>query len=871
MDESLSDFKEKKKNCTGPKKAVKPVNKPTLKKRQMKLKGQKDIRAVLSKKNELVSYSKDFDNVCKQSGIDVDSEQLQLAVALSKSLQPSEATDSQTTQSNSQERTARIRTTLQEYGFTVPEIKIVNPNKKLRKHRKHYQLLIQSEAERQQIIVDKYSQILFQNIDSLKCSPDKEKIYENSDSKLYFVATNVAYEVLRNNNIFYLDNLSIEKTSNKGGLLRDWSEIPGRPVSPKCCEELIMDISEITCSQDELDIILSGTLKHAKSIIKNKLQQASTVIIEGEDSYEQIGVDNDVITNSIEIHSEDTEIRFEDTPTKSGTSETIRSCSPDIFDDDSLSLPNHSRDIIRSSEPAEEPSDVCVTKEIAHNVEYCDGLEAPRTDIRPLQCSQRSDVTRRKSHDMELTECVGIPENSLACKNVCPDSKNSTRRKTNDFMDLTECVTHSSQQATNIKQIIDVTQSCDVNDLTIIQEVPGNSNIQECFEKDVETMDFTQSSNSTDNFPIVNISGSNKSLDDTIILNDVDIDIIHMLPRSDLPGQPVTIENNKDDSVHLTYDKYSKKSVLLEETSNSSFDEFLYDHSDDIDSNHVNNDENYSQKCSLRPEKEEMENVDLTQNTSSSEEVQITNNDSLNNEECSKSVDRNKLNLTTINKSQLGKNVDDISIDYDEVCSNAIKDNSVNVSNRSNAYEDNNCDNVENLTQSSQESAAFEISDKELDYSIHKSRFEEAIDVLPPEVNFGGISIMDISLVHNNSNFRRVKPSLDNHTFNRSIGDSYLPEVNVKKTVESIESNQPHRPITTPCKEITIYDKVKTPNNSEYIIKTNEVTPLADFASMSTPDRNKELDRYGLKPLKRKRGKWESINKIFQTLLASSC
>ncbi|CAH1641775.1 unnamed protein product [Spodoptera littoralis] len=46
---------------------------------------------------------------------------------------------------------------------------------------------------------------------------------------------------------------------------------------------------------------------------------------------------------------------------------------------------------------------------------------------------------------------------------------------------------------------------------------------------------------------------------------------------------------------------------------------------------------------------------------------------------------------------------------------------------------------------------------------------------------------------------------------------------------------------------------VKTPNKSEYVIKTCDVTPMSDYTSMSTPERNKELDKYGLKPFKRKR------------------
>ncbi|XP_048003297.1 structure-specific endonuclease subunit SLX4 [Leguminivora glycinivorella] len=57
----------------------------------------------------------------------------------------------------------------------------------------------------------------------------------------------------------------------------------------------------------------------------------------------------------------------------------------------------------------------------------------------------------------------------------------------------------------------------------------------------------------------------------------------------------------------------------------------------------------------------------------------------------------------------------------------------------------------------------------------------------------------------------------------------------------------------TPKTKVKNQVNVETPKQSEYIVKTDNVTPMMDYASMSTPERNKELDKYGLKPFKRKR------------------
>lgn len=47
---------------------------------------------------------------------------------------------------------------------------------------------------------------------------------------------------------------------------------------------------------------------------------------------------------------------------------------------------------------------------------------------------------------------------------------------------------------------------------------------------------------------------------------------------------------------------------------------------------------------------------------------------------------------------------------------------------------------------------------------------------------------------------------------------------------------------------------METPGN-DVVIKTHDVTPMGNYNEMDTPERNKELDKYGLKPLKKSKSK----------------
>ncbi|KAJ2944855.1 hypothetical protein O0L34_g1747 [Tuta absoluta] len=894
MDESLSDFQEKKKLACAKKPEKPSTSKVKSKKKIKKIQGQKDIRSVIKKKNELIAYYNDFDKVCKQSGIDVDSEQLQLAIALSKSLQETDAKVEEETSTSltSQERTGKIRTTLQEYGFVVPDVKVtVKRSRKIKKYKKNYKLLQTTEAEKQQVISDKYSQVLFHNLDKTKES--KFSVEANvSKVQLYHIGTNISYEELKDNNLLYVEDL-IEKSSNfVGCLLKDWAKIPGRPLSPTV-ESSRINFGKIICPQEDLDIVLSGLIEVAQKIVRNKLIEEPVVTINSSENCmegtEQLKMDVDcIVVDEVEPNTlgaaskkQTIEDKYVENSNLLTATQKVRSCSPDIFDD--------------------EVSEILDTSNQSTEVKSQELPEADKTK----QCTQI----------MDLTECVNVNSQTSSIIKPLPQlilsqENQINKRKSHDLMDITECVVGSSQPIREnpiVEENIDLTQNSDEESIKLTETI---TNIQE-----IQRMDLTQSSDTNDELPEVQIS-SNKSLDDTILLNEnayteqltiekdfggkkrgvthtkninnksiISLEILKPTSNVSLKNTAsITIDSEDEFDSHinekleeraispieciaschdLDYDQeignksleelnvsddYPKKNSGAKSKTESFFEEFVHRHSESTGSKDTTNDilcideasNNSTSDVNHSINKED--DIDLTQDTNTSEEAATP----------TKSDDIPK---TSYDSNNLGK-VGNVSIDYDELFDDLQRSHhspSKSISSRSQTTDFNSGSNIEKpstsdlVSHSSQNSEAFEISDKELDYSINQSRLEYPKD----NYDFGGISVVDN--LPDLPSFRPSTSNFEKRSIIRSFSESYLPAVEVKDNTEKVNKSKSNTTSPTSSKTPTQQILAKTPKNGEYIIKTDNVTPILDYQKMSTPEMNAELDKYGLRPFKIKR------------------
>ncbi|XP_047510175.1 uncharacterized protein LOC125053044 isoform X1 [Pieris napi] len=741
QDESLTEFQEKRK-IVGPKN---PQKKESKRKCQKRIKGQKDIRTLIKKKNDLIEYSKNFNNICKKSGVDIDSEQLQLAIALSKSLHDSKQCPNETDVTKtltSREQCNKIRTTLKEYGFQVPEVKATNLNKI---KRKRYNLLTTSDEEKQQIISAKYLQILSSKSNNVIIESNLQK------ESIFYKSTCMLFEEMRNDDVFYVNGL-VEKSLNTIFFLRDWSDIPGRCQSP-AFEGPYIGFNDIICSQDELNILLSGCIAMAQNICHVKLRNYSfqTEILchnTSQGSVEQAMsskiLSNETLSLSMSEkinnlqHNTDIEILNNDNEKNYIVNETLSqplSMVTECIDSET--------DLYRKSVAFSKSLNETTVSH--YRCKSPDLFDEEVSTI--LNMSSELSKPEVKYDTIDLTQCVP--------SNMKPQISNVSKRLSNDVMELTECIAGGL----NCEDRIDLTQELNDDDTIVyvdenvnFRKTMGSSKKFECDQimvldeintvsivpdsvadvikeniQTIDTMNLTESSESGDSLPDINVVGVDKK---------------------------GTIKNIND----TLYDKL--------ETEVPNFTS--RDNERNIQDNSTN------------------DNIHLTQSKEYND--------------CSVNSDLSKM-------YNLGK-IDNLSVDYDDMFDQIIK-NSTNVSestNNSKKYiTQNKNSSFSNSEEPASDSESCRLSDQELNYSVN------------------------IGIDNSKNNFEDL-PSID---------------MNCQKN--SVECN-----ILTPVKEKN-FEIIKTPSNNEYIIKTVDVTPMQNFEAMSSPERNKELEKYGLKPFKRKR------------------
>ncbi|XP_041971427.1 structure-specific endonuclease subunit SLX4 isoform X2 [Aricia agestis] len=875
MDESLGDFQEKKIINAGSKK--KKPSKCTIKK-DRKLKGQKDIRALVkSRKNELLTYTKDFDQACKNSGLDVDSEQLQIAIALSKSLQDFGPQQDEVSNDikplTAKERSRKIKSTLQEYGFKVPNTAVQKTRRRVTN--KNSKLLNTSECIKKEVINNKYLQILQRN----PTPPVSGLVeYDQSGKEVYHKTTNILYSKIRTVDEFYVPNL-IEKTTHRTSLLRDWSEIPGRPLSP-VVEVNRFKFDEVLFSQEELDCILSHPLQEVQEIIKSKsmmiCDEDRTINIEKTDKDMNLSIENEMNAETCGIINS----KFNEKHTC--IAQENRSNSPDLFDED----------------------------DYTPTIQF----DEDQTQCSEVKCSSRSN----KSSFMDLTECVGNTNNiqrtihmdtkfltvesskileDTNSKEIRPvvfvtqaESKNKvfemsinskassseTLREINDFMEVTDCVAseldynvidnygnkihlksleevvkqHLSKEDQAVKVnknlqsplAFSPSNSVDVEGIENIDLTQGSDNTilsSETIQNNVPiSVDLTQSSNSNEDLPVVNISGSKEeSLDATIILydNDANTNIFNDKSHENIISSDVIYDKNKNQN-NTSMFTTSNVNLVNKEHHKVCSDSIVFEVNGITGSPNKNISKDNNDISSMSNIDETIiseDNIDHTQRP----ELLCMSEDKIDLTQSPQSPNK------THSIESLGKQ-NNISIDYDELYDNMMTVSS-DIRNKEDSLLDDSNDSIKLVEQVSDQSAI--LSNDNILNSTEEYHTVSNNIIEPPQ-----------TIEENNENdtttYKSANEANMSICFNRR-DSSFLPSVQVKKIskMKEIVKETNHTELS-PIKISDVTNKsFGTPGNDQYIIKTQNVTPMLDYESMSTPARNKELEKYGIKPFKRKR------------------
>lgn len=732
-----------------------------------------------------------------------------------------------------------------EYGFKVPQNKKTVVTKRSRGIKKHSKLLHTSDEVRQQVIIDKYSQLLFSfNIPASDTTNNTEITYSNSNY-LYSLSTQ-PYSYIRDNSIFYVKSLFQESTAKLGNLLKDWSKIPGRTLSPTPKKQLTKPFSMMSIEQEQLDGILSAKMQFSNAIFSNVelSNRGNSPVVElnpnEQTSINKLEQEENKIDNNYQI-----------------THVPIRCQSPDLFDDMSTILDSSNEEIVleEKTQRVEDIQTVCHNTFSNHELQNLKNVNHEDNDIAVsiIQTNTNPDLIFNVSDDVSLNhECIqrlhDINEEPINDLTQSSDSDDCSlpyvvvgkynRDSKIDFSVNVDCINkanNSSSSNSNFNEYIyqhsdhssvDNTSICISNNIGIADMGHKGKKCQ--FE-----IDLTQSSPDEDKVCVEKFTNEdslngvksyNRFSEELINCDDVDIDV-----KSDrLDKNEIQIVANLSNSPYKPISLHSVPEDLISPQSNIASENSI-EISNNIDLTDINR----------KAEKFKFE-IDLTQSSPDEDNICIKNSNS------------------TIKNSINGDNnlVVAESIDYDVYVDNDVKFDKNGRQNLSNSPHKSTSfhSTLEDIVSSQSSNIAFEISDEELDYSMNKSKYckENRFDYDKPDDITENIYN---SLPH--QNFSRVSNFKPNNTFNRSFSDSFLPAVNIKGTkfkaktpVKSCKSQN-----TTPVKKASEEISILTPKNSEYTIKTQNVTPMLNYDTLATPQMNKELDKYGLKPFKRKRGK----------------
>ncbi|XP_050315647.1 structure-specific endonuclease subunit SLX4 isoform X2 [Anthonomus grandis grandis] len=115
---------------------------------------------------------------------------------------------------------------------------------------------------------------------------------------------------------------------------------------------------------------------------------------------------------------------------------------------------------------------------------------------------------------------------------------------------------------------------------------------------------------------------------------------------------------------------------------------------------------------------------------------------------------------------------------------------------------------------------------------------------------------LNYSINQANENFMSPKTSPDDKSSSCSIETLNNEELNYSINNENENFMSPKTsPDDKASQSLLIQENpIETPVNSQYIIKTSDITPMPNYDTMTTPLIVKELDKIGVKPLKRLQG-----------------
>lgn len=526
--------KKKTENSALVKKSVKTGTKKTQKKR---IENNQDIKP----SSNLIQFTKDFKIVCNKGGVDVDPDQLQLAIALSQSLQEQQNSPSLSDEPireykpcNTQEKIVKIRKTLEQFGFVVNSSEALENNfsNRNKRRKKWLPLIHKSYEEKQQIIANKVSHILLEDINFIPSRPVDKQEYkcESELLKESFCETACCVskcfskheDLLKNSDVYYISNLFEQASSKVGCLLKDWSSIPGRDKSPER-ENITVDLKNNILFKSHFDVLLSGTFDKITSIMENLTSQPDTQTLD--DDIESLDrCDSTIKNNKVS---------------------NVTCQSPDLFDDSIYDVRDKNKDSIKHN--ADSSDDELPYVFLNHNTIKKKLFQCNESNTRKSNCSDvilvedeynleiksehKADQLLNNENDLtasEKKEKLLVNESAIVHYEIYHESP-ANISKSESPQSIHSEFYHMKDQELNspLSTINNYDSNKDVsskNDTCINEEIDLTQSDEEC---------NPLSENHTGNCDFIaqeNVSGNSENDDDVFILSDDELNYSVSMP-----------------------------------------------------------------------------------------------------------------------------------------------------------------------------------------------------------------------------------------------------------------------------------------------------------------------------------------------------
>lgn len=691
---------------------------------------------------------------------------------------------------------------------------------------------MRSNEERESLIEQKISEILSSNV------PPQPKVKTNDVTCHSTKLQNLMSEnrlTCSDIDYFYVDCLGLDKNTCKSGyLLRDWSTIPGRDKSP--VRTVQKPSQQVEVSSDSR--CLSPDLFESEDELDEELLKNINIKDSQSNNQENMSIKADSVETIIDLTGQEDGIGSSSS-TKPASFYSLDEFELDYCGNGINEIENQREDNIKQlTIPAEFKLDQSGHSDTKNhgNFQKCDG-KSINSEINQVEYNMDEPKT---TDFMSISLRDGFLENEFMIEDHCmlDDNLSSLDKSKNENEIVKPGCIMSEAPVDDVKESVSVNNSQDMN--------KGQS--QFASEIHSKNLDCRRDLLKTESPVCIELSDDSSMDSISKMVSQSLSELEHFSPNSS-PKR-----------------KFNDNKVSFDFSPNSTLKASYFNSSDNFQEDFVKNDltVNYEFDSAENEIKDTDKQYKKTENAELTHKALITDdfNDSLSPlMECNESVKKTDFQTLMIKQC-----ADNESVTRSFVVDN-IKDSSFilkkSYMDSSDLKDTNAVSQKVRLEDDDKGALCIEISDDSSTDENNVDFQSNLYPTTPKATNFSTISgnlsnkkSLNINSAELNiTDYVKKMLNKENYTFDDDAFELKLSQESQSSQIDDEELNYSchfNNPVEMEKSPSPQHREAATPDN--YVIKTRNVTPMPDFDSMSTPSINRELEKVGVKALKRSRG-----------------